>query len=193
MRPRSKKTLYRGVLYRSKIEAKWAVFYDILGIQHKYEPFWSDVDSKRGCIKYKPDFEIFIPRDNHTYYIEIKDSKPPEEAITKACGWAREYGDVVIFFDLRPPKPISQSGWLFEWNDISDQVLKQINIWWCECPKCGYLGIRQYGELPCKCYPDPESTGALDWDEVFGTDYSLSSTRTPRLLSAYKNAQNYEF
>jgi hypothetical protein len=193
MRPRSKRTLYREVLYRSRIEAKWAVFYDTLGVKHKYEPFLAEVDSRRGCINYKPDFEIFIPDDNHTYYIEIKDSTPSEEAISKACGWARDLGDVVIFFDLRPPKPTSESGWLFEWAEISDQVLKQTKMWWCECPKCGYLGLQQYGDLPCECYPEASSMGVLDWDEVFGTDHSLSFTRTPRLLGAYKKALNHEF
>jgi hypothetical protein len=193
MRPRSKRTLYREVLYRSRIEARWAVFYDTLGIKHKYEPFWAEVDSRRGCINYKPDFEIVVPDDNQSYYVEIKDSVPSQEAITKACGWARDLGDVVIFFELRPPKPVSESAWLFEWAKISDQVSRHTNIWWCECPKCRYLGLREFGELPCKCYPETSASAALEWDEVFGTDYSLDFTHTPRLLDAYKKAQNYRF
>lgn len=193
MRPRSKRTLYREVLYRSRIEARWAVFYDTLGIQHKYEPFWAEVDSRRGSVNYKPDFEIFVSDDNHTYYVEIKDSVPSHKAIYKACGWARDFGDVVIFFELKPPKLSSESGWLFEWAEISDQVYKHENMWWCECPKCGYLGLQEYGELPCKCYPEKSSITVLEWDEVFGTDYSLDFTRTPKLLDAYKKAQNYIF
>jgi hypothetical protein len=193
MRPRSKKTLYREVLYKSRIEAKWAIFFDTLGIKHQYEPFWANVDSRGGQINYKPDFEIFIPNDNHTYYAEIKISKPPEEAITKACGWAREYGDTIILFDLQPPKLTSESGWLFEWTEISDQVIKYTQIWWCECPKCGYLGIQQYGIVPCRCYPDTSIMDRHDWDEVFGTNHALVFTRTPKLLDAYKKANNYIF
>jgi hypothetical protein len=114
MRPKSKETLYNDILYRSRIEARWAVVYDALGIRYRYEPFWSEVDSRRGCINYLPDFEIFVPKENHTYYVEIKDSKPSDDAITKACGWAREYGDVLILFDLKPPMINTDSGWPFE-------------------------------------------------------------------------------
>lgn len=31
-------TEYRGVRYRSRLEARWAVFFDALGIRHEYEP-----------------------------------------------------------------------------------------------------------------------------------------------------------
>ena len=32
-------TMYRGRLYRSRLEARWAAFFDLLGWQHEYEPF----------------------------------------------------------------------------------------------------------------------------------------------------------
>jgi hypothetical protein len=32
-------TLYEGVQYRSRLEAKWAAFFDLLGWTHQYEPF----------------------------------------------------------------------------------------------------------------------------------------------------------
>jgi hypothetical protein len=191
MRPRSKRTLYREVLYRSRIEARWAVFYDTLGIKHKYEPMWAEVDSRRGYVNYKPDFEITVPHDNYTYYVEIKDDSPTQEAITKACGWARDLGDVIIFFDLKPPKSDTESAWLFEWSDLDDQVHRHTNMWWCECPKCGYLGIQEFGELPCKCYPETNSNAVREWEDVFGTAGSLDFTRTPRLLGAYSRARDY--
>lgn len=32
-------TTYNGRLYRSRLEAKWAAFFDLLGWSHEYEPF----------------------------------------------------------------------------------------------------------------------------------------------------------
>lgn len=44
-------TLYRGVQYRSRLEARWATFFDLLGWKHQYEPY-----DLAGWI---PDFVIF--------------------------------------------------------------------------------------------------------------------------------------
>lgn len=32
-------TLYRGRIYKSRLEARWAAFFDLLGWRHEYEPF----------------------------------------------------------------------------------------------------------------------------------------------------------
>lgn len=46
-------TVYGGVRYRSKNEAKWALFFDLVGICYEYEPV--TVTGMYG-IKYRPDF-----------------------------------------------------------------------------------------------------------------------------------------
>lgn len=43
-------TVYRGRQYRSRLEAKWAAFFDLIGWRHEYEPF--DLGS------WSPDFLI---------------------------------------------------------------------------------------------------------------------------------------
>lgn len=35
----AKPTLYNGRLYRSRLEARWAAFFDLLGWKYEYEPF----------------------------------------------------------------------------------------------------------------------------------------------------------
>lgn len=54
-------TTYCGIKYRSRLEAKWASFFDIIGRDAQYEPY-----DGRGYI---PDFLIDGPRP---LYIEIK-------------------------------------------------------------------------------------------------------------------------
>ncbi len=43
-------TLYKGILYRSRLEAKWACYFDQRGWQYTYEPF--------DLIGYSPDFTV---------------------------------------------------------------------------------------------------------------------------------------
>lgn len=58
-------TIYNGYRFRSRLEARWAVFFDALGIKYEYEP--EGFEMSDGT-KYLPDF--YLPNDN--YYIEVK-------------------------------------------------------------------------------------------------------------------------
>ena len=49
------KTQYKGYSFRSRLEAKWAVFFDTLGVRWEYEP---DGYPLRGGEVYLPDFLI---------------------------------------------------------------------------------------------------------------------------------------
>lgn len=58
-------TIYNGYYFRSRLEARWAVFFDTLGIQYEYEPEGFKLSD--GTM-YLPDF--YLPAFN--YYVEIK-------------------------------------------------------------------------------------------------------------------------
>jgi len=97
---RSKKTPYNGILFRSKLEAKWAVFFDSLGVGYKYEPEWDEVDIGIGYIQYKPDF--YLP--DLDLWIEVKPvgfGKMKYENIKKAEGWAKDYDGLLVL--VGPP------------------------------------------------------------------------------------------
>jgi hypothetical protein len=63
-------TMYNGVQYRSRLEARWAAFFDLIGWQHEYEPIdlpgWS------------PDFRVVFPcghsecSGSHSLLVEVK-------------------------------------------------------------------------------------------------------------------------
>lgn len=51
-------TRYGSVEYRSRLEARWALFFDYVGLRFEYEPgpfFWQD------RLGYLPDFKLYIP------------------------------------------------------------------------------------------------------------------------------------
>ena len=49
-------THYGGYKFRSRLEARWAVFFDDCGIEWEYEPQGFEVPTPRGVIRYLPDF-----------------------------------------------------------------------------------------------------------------------------------------
>ena len=62
-------TYYNGYRFRSRLEARWAVFFDALNIKYVYEPDGFELD---GGYRYLPDF--YLPETET--YVEIK----PEDA-----------------------------------------------------------------------------------------------------------------
>lgn len=62
-------TSYKGYRFRSRTEARWAIFFDAVGISYQYEPEGFDL-GEHGC--YLPDFRI--PSVNA--WVEIKGVQP---------------------------------------------------------------------------------------------------------------------
>ena len=58
-------TEYKGYRFRSRLEARWAVFFDALGIKWEYEPEGYEFEDRT---KYLPDF--YFP--SLDYYAEVK-------------------------------------------------------------------------------------------------------------------------
>lgn len=50
-------TEYMGTIFRSRLEARWAVFFDFMGIKWEYEPQCFEKEYER-VIKYLPDFYL---------------------------------------------------------------------------------------------------------------------------------------
>lgn len=55
-------TKYKGVLFRSRLEARWAVYFDLLGVKWQYEPEGYQLSSGNYC----PDFFC------ESFFVEIK-------------------------------------------------------------------------------------------------------------------------
>ena len=67
-------TEYNGYKFRSRLEARWAVFFDALGVKYEYEP--EGYEGMDG-IKYLPDFRL--PEENGVL-VEVKGG---DEALEK--------------------------------------------------------------------------------------------------------------
>jgi hypothetical protein len=69
-------THYNGYHFRSRLEARWAVFFDALGIEYKYEPQGFTKDTADGVFHYLPDF--YLPKQS--LWVEVKGVMTNEEA-----------------------------------------------------------------------------------------------------------------
>src|SRR5438067_13347526 len=69
-------TYYKGYRFRSRTEARWAVFFDKLGLRWDYEEE-GYVLPKTGC--YLPDFKVILPSDE-IIYCEVNHSEADDFA-----------------------------------------------------------------------------------------------------------------
>jgi hypothetical protein len=73
-------THYRGYRFRSRLEARWAVFFDKLGLKYEYEPEGFQLSA--GW--YLPDFCVHYPGDGSVWF-EVK----PKLTAVSEQDWAR--------------------------------------------------------------------------------------------------------
>jgi len=84
------RTLYRGVMFRSRTEARWAAFFDELGWPWEYEP--------HDLVYYVPDFVLKLDASPSGVLCEVKGCNSLEElrAHTAKMGDSGWEGDALI-------------------------------------------------------------------------------------------------
>lgn len=130
-------TRYKGYRFRSRLEARWAVFFDALGIQWEYEKEGFDL-GKHGW--YLPDF--WLPSLN--CWVEIKGADADLEEIRKCTILAAEHRAVVLFcglpgedsfgrcycFDLSDSSSgFIDEGWECTWGQCPDASISLLALW----------------------------------------------------------------
>jgi hypothetical protein len=93
-------TRYAGCRFRSRLEARWAVFFDHLGIAWEYEPQGYVVNG----VPYLPDFLIH-PDTDMAFWLEIKAVFPSADELAKARGLAEGTGVPAYVYWGRPEAP----------------------------------------------------------------------------------------
>lgn len=88
-------TQYKGYRFRSRLEARWAVFFDALGLKWEYEPEGFELGAG---VRYLPDFRVTSPQGIVQWY-EIKpvgttsDPKVDAFAASLRSAYEAESGD----------------------------------------------------------------------------------------------------
>ena len=175
---RSLPTLYRGIQFRSRIEARWAVVFDFFDLQWEYEPEHYELPIGN----YLPDFWL----QNQDCWVEIKGPHPTEMEEAKARGLARKSQKAVYIFCCGIPT-IGPDGapTLFQCNgdlwahgyrynpDGSDEMGWMFGIKEC----CGAIGMVQDAQtprIPCGCGVE------VEWDENYLRTFQIGFLRGKR-------------
>ncbi len=141
-------TIYKGYRFRSRLEARWAVFFDVLHIAWEYEKEGYDLDG----IWYLPDF--WLPKQEA--YFEVKPAAPTEEEIDKAKRLVAASGHRVLiglqipdeWYDEDPEGTVSLLGFspcLWAIYPDNSQMIWDGDHMWSLCPECGYIDCTLWG------------------------------------------------
>jgi hypothetical protein len=129
-------TVYNGYRFRSRLEARWAVFFDALGVRWEYEKEgYTD-----GALRYLPDF--WLP--DLDCWVEIKPGissglEPDREAWNKAAllvAATHKHVYIMCGAPCDPDEEGSYQGFVVEDGNWGDNT--QL---WGSCPVCDVVGI----------------------------------------------------
>lgn len=210
-------TRYEGCEFRSRLEARWAVFFDALAIEWRYEAEVFELAPFGEW--YLPDF--YLPELD--FWIEVKPGLPDEAELRKAYlfnyGLARDPATsqqraFILFGDI--PWPYLKMGNVGGFSS-SHEVEGDPSRWdlcWQACPTCQRLGIGPINTMSCRgC---AEELGALVQDALdivesippfekavdivpamvegaVSTEFFRSGHRMPQLHEAYAKARGMRF
>jgi hypothetical protein len=186
-------TRYAGYRFRSRIEARWAVFFDALGVVWEYEKEGFNLDGEY----YLPDF--WLPEQE--CWIEVKGQQPTERegALAYALSYVTKNPVYIFWGDIPDPatgesrRPTSDSAYIYQKWDATPE--DEGGSWdnfqqWCVCSTCGKVGIEFDGRsdrLPCKWRPN---VGGCPTSEHGDKGYTFDA---PRILAAYEAARSARF
>lgn len=162
-------TRYKGYRFRSRLEARWAVFFDTLGIRWEYEPEGFELDG----VRYLPDF--WLPDLNA--WFEVKGERPSGIELEKASRLTTgsERPVFIAWGGL--------DGEIWEWNT---------NVWtptepmggrhWGHCDACQRYVIGLYSHADCGGVLDYRNSAILAaFSAAHSARFEFGEQGTPKL------------
>ncbi len=204
-------TQYKGYRFRSRLEARWAVFFDALGIEWEYEPQGFNMDG----VYYLPDFYLV----NLNLWIETKGVVPSEKEMYRMRKFSEAQDKYDDFVCLVGYPSISETG-IADYSVMGfdgKYLKKEPNRIWLECYACSGLDLEKWyprewetqgkhsckfcEHVGCEVKPCKELHGYLhnpngQWNQTnfwWITNNPFSPATTPKLMNAYRAAKSARF
>jgi hypothetical protein len=194
-------TRYKGYRFRSRLEARWAVFFDTLGAHWVYEPEGFDL-AESGW--YLPDFWI----EDWESYVEIKpvrdlspQEKSDEDRKFRALNLQTQHMVILLEGSPYPDEyeatryhlQQSPGGWLGE-TDLFSHVSRELEFQaWFTDDDTNNLDPRELSLRPANYYSADLGVIGRDGsirEEIMADAYSA---RPPALMKAYAAARSARF
>jgi hypothetical protein len=197
-------TRYKGFNFRSRLEARWAVFFDNLGAKWEYEKDTYDLGKEFGGY-YLPDFWLpFVSMrgdKNDGVFVEIKGPSPTEIELRKCSMLSSITKKPVVLFVGVPIQQTKDnikmdinSGYQFDPQpDYYEGFYYDTNMSFFQCERCGHIKIEYWEgnyEICPRC-----NNGCNDKSCFKGNVNKLGNCndRTSRLRKAYNAARSARF
>jgi hypothetical protein len=139
-------TVYNGYRFRSRLEARWAVFFDAFGIKYEYEKEGYDLGDAGY---YLPDF--WLP--DLDMFVEAKGQQPTELEEEKARRLVLKSGKTVGLVGAVPcgyeDLQTQYFGYVY-WSS-NGKVAEDATYCFCKCHMCGTYGYEFDGLIRRKC------------------------------------------
>ena len=143
-------TVYAGYRFRSRLEARWAVFFDTLGLAYEYEKEGFDLGPAGW---YLPDF--WLP--DLEYWVEIKPRHlatngwqvfiGEDQPIAYKCGMLAQMSQQCVFLltgvpgdSMDPPGDMAPYLWFYPVPDANEYGIDHAQ-WFTQCRQCGAIHI----------------------------------------------------
>ena len=152
-------TFYNGHKFRSRLEARWAVFFDALGIKYIYEPEGFNLPDG---LSYLPDF--YLP--DLKIWVEVKGLSNETDA-EKVRNFFAENRDKDNFYNIImvgdiPPETNDVVQWAYDTYKYGEKFVSgfmDFPYLPCVCPKCGKFGFEFDGRGSRICRHDDNDKG----------------------------------
>ena len=173
-------TRYNGYRFRSRLEARWAIFFDQMGVPYLFEPEGFEL----GGVKYLPDFRLrsglkvygeSSPLSN--VWVEVKPSLTLEPQDKQKIALFTQQTDNVVLILTGDPEPGAELRLIAHKAKGGEWYTPYAT--WVELSD-GELGLLDRSSL--ESIDDPEIRAAVERLE-----------RTPKLMAAYAAARDARF
>lgn len=176
-------TIYNGYRFRSRLEARWAVFFDALGIKYEYER--EGYETPDGY--YLPDF--WLPETKT--FIEVKPAKHDPSGEMEWPGdsrWAAiaDHFRLIVLCGTPGPIDFGQGGSYPYQGFYFDEWSSDCSYYWGECPECGCIDIQYEGRTERNRNHKPGCSVQKSNRKCYNTD-------TSSLRAAYAAARQARF
>lgn len=176
-RARAILTRYKGYAFRSRTEARWAIFFDHLKIRWEYEPEGFELGNG---LRYLPDF--WLP--DWKMWVEIKPDAPDDPALEKAYRLAHLSEHPVYITHGLP-----DAGGTFVFVEVAqggEVSLLSSQAWAPWTDSVIYVN----GPTPCEDFPILEAypVDHLDTDLIGAAEDALHAARSARFEFGQKGA-----
>lgn len=199
-------TEYNGYRFRSRLEARWAVFFDEAGIRYEYEPEGYFLDDG---IKYLPDF--YLPELKA--FVEIKHSNLEENAIEKAvdkCAILNcSMPENVVLLCFGDPVDMNVLAFYSQWQELVMRYVPEYDSavfiegarWWeASMGKSGHIAILEkrhakhqiaiaIGELDYNCYEGYDHPYLIPKFLIRGQESFLESARRKARQARFEHCE----